>query len=104
MREHGELADHPQDAGKFAGEVRKNMSVAVKRFEAAFDLLTSQPGVDRTRVAAIGYCFGGSIVLEMAARGQPLASVASFHGTCDFDVGRRLHNLETLVSATSASP
>ena len=47
------------------------MSVAVKRFEPAFDLLTSQPGVDRPRVAAIGYCFGGSIVLEMAARGLP---------------------------------
>lgn len=77
----GKIADHPQDAGKFAGEVRKNMDVAVKRFQAAFDLLASQPGVDRARIAAIGYCFGGSMVLEMAGRGLPLAAVASFHGS-----------------------
>lgn len=77
----GKVANHPEDAGKFAGEVRKNMDVAEKRFRAAMDLLESQPGVDGRRIAAIGYCFGGGVVLEMARRGLPLAGVVSFHGS-----------------------
>ena len=77
----GKVADHPKTAGKFAGEVRKNMDVAEKRFVAAMEVLKSQPWVDADKIAAIGYCFGGSVVLDMARRGLPLASVASFHGS-----------------------
>lgn len=77
----GKLADHPKDAGAFSGEVRKNMDVAEKRFRAAMSLLQSQPDVDRDRIAAIGYCFGGGIVLEMARRGVDLDGVVSFHGS-----------------------
>lgn len=77
----GKLADHPKTAGKFAGEVKKNMDAGVKRFEAGLDLLTSQAGVDKSKIGAIGYCFGGGLVLEMARRGLPLASVVSFHGS-----------------------
>lgn len=77
----GKTADHPKDAGKFAGEVRKNMDVGEKRFRAALEVLKSQPWVDATKIGAIGYCFGGGLVLEMARRGLPLAAVASFHGS-----------------------
>ncbi|MGB1110914.1 MAG: dienelactone hydrolase family protein [Gammaproteobacteria bacterium] len=77
----GKLADHPKTAGKFAGEVKKNMDEGVKRFQAGMDLLSAQPGVDKSKIGAIGYCFGGGLVLEMARRGLPLASVASFHGS-----------------------
>jgi dienelactone hydrolase len=77
----GKVADHPKDAGMFAGEVRKNMDAGEARFRAAFDLLAKQDGVDATKIGAIGYCFGGGVVLEMARRGLPLASVASFHGS-----------------------
>jgi dienelactone hydrolase len=76
----GKVATHPSDAGKFAGEVRRNMDVAEKRFRAAMSLLGSQPDVDARRTAAIGYCFGGGMVLEMARRGLDLAGVVSFHG------------------------
>jgi dienelactone hydrolase len=81
MYGEGKVADHPSDAGKFAGEVRKNMDVAEARFRAAMELLQSQPDVDGARIGAIGYCFGGGVVLEMARRGLPLAGVASFHGS-----------------------
>jgi dienelactone hydrolase len=81
MYGNGKTADHPDDAGKFAGEVRKNMPEAEARFKAAMALLQSQPGVDKTNIAAIGYCFGGGVVLEMARRGLPLKGVASFHGS-----------------------
>ncbi|MFK7966691.1 MAG: dienelactone hydrolase family protein [Burkholderiaceae bacterium] len=77
----GKLADHPKQAGQFAGEVRKNKGVAEKRFRAAMDLLKEQTGVSGDHIGAIGYCFGGSIVLEMARLGLPLAGVASFHGS-----------------------
>lgn len=77
----GKLADHPKTAGQFAGEVKKNMDVGEKRFRAALSVLTQQVGVDSDKIGAIGYCFGGGVVLEMARRGLPLASVASFHGS-----------------------
>lgn len=77
----GKGAEHPDDAGKFAGEVAKNREVAKARFLAAMKLLQSQPGVDPHHIAAIGYCFGGGVVLEMARFGVPLDGVVSFHGS-----------------------
>ena len=76
----GKQADHPDSAGKFSGEVRKNLPLMKSRFEAGMQLLRKQPQVDGKRLAAIGYCFGGSVVLEMARTGEDLRGVASFHG------------------------
>jgi dienelactone hydrolase len=76
----GRQAHHPDDAGKFAGEVAKNKPLARARFEAAMQLLRRQGNVDGDRLAAIGYCFGGTVVLEMARAGEDLKAVASFHG------------------------
>lgn len=77
----GKQAAHPDDAGKFAGEVRKNMPVAKARFLAAMELLQKQPTVANNEIAAVGYCFGGGIVLEMARSGLDLDGVVSFHGS-----------------------
>ena len=60
----GRQASHPEEAGQFAAEVRKNLLLEKARFDAA-----------------IGYCFGGGVVLEMARAGEDLAGVVSFHGT-----------------------
>ena len=76
----GKLASHPDDAKKFAGEVMANMPEAKARFDAARALLAADPRVDANKIAAIGYCFGGAVVLHMARAGEPLAAVASFHG------------------------
>lgn len=76
----GRTADHPKDAGAFAGEVRKNAAGARARFQAAEDLLKQQAGVDAARIGALGYCFGGTVVLEMARQGADLKAVASYHG------------------------
>jgi dienelactone hydrolase len=80
MYGEGKTADHPSDAGAFSGAVRRNMPVAQQRFAAALQTLQQHPSVKGDAVAAIGYCFGGSVVLEMARQGQPLRGVASFHG------------------------
>lgn len=83
MYGNGKTASHPKDAGMFSGEVKKNMDVAEKRFMAAYHLLQKQETVDKDKIAAIGYCFGGGIVLEMARRGVDLDAVVSFHGSLD---------------------
>jgi dienelactone hydrolase len=77
----GKQAMHPDDAKKFSSETMKNFPVAKGRFEAAMDLLKAQPTVDADRIAAIGYCFGGGVVLNMARQGMDLKGVASFHGS-----------------------
>ncbi|MFO7593981.1 MAG: dienelactone hydrolase family protein [Pseudomonadota bacterium] len=77
----GKQAEHPDDAGKFAAQVRNNMPQAEARFRAAMELLKAHNTVDPNQIAAIGYCFGGGIVLEMARRGVDLDGVAGFHGS-----------------------
>ncbi len=82
----GKLANHPDDAGKFATEVSKNMPMAKARFEAGMKLLGKQKTVDASEMAAIGYCFGGGVVLNMARLGENLKGVASFHGALNTDI------------------
>jgi dienelactone hydrolase len=53
------------------------------RVEAARRGLVAQTNVDGTRIAAIGYCLGGSTVLEFARLGSDIAGVVSFHGGLD---------------------
>lgn len=76
----GKQAHHPDEAGKFASEVSQNAKLARARFEAALELIKKEKTVDAANIAAIGYCFGGSVVLNMARAGEPLKAVASFHG------------------------
>lgn len=76
----GKVVMHPDDAAKFSSELIKYFDVAKARFMAAMDFLKQQATVDPTRIAAIGYCFGGGVVLNMARQGADLKGVASFHG------------------------
>ncbi len=80
MYGEGRTASHPKEAGEFAGEVRKNMVAGRARFEAALRTLQQEASVDPGRIAALGYCFGGTVVLEMARQGLDLDGVASYHG------------------------
>ncbi len=76
----GKVTVHPDSAQAFAQEATKDPAVVAARFNAALDQLKRDPHVDSTRVAAIGYCFGGAVVLGMARAGADLAAVATFHG------------------------
>lgn len=75
----GKLAEHPKDAGKFAGAVFANLDEATARFNAALEVLQQHESVDSDKIAAIGYCFGGGVVLTMANAGADLDAVAAFH-------------------------
>jgi len=74
-------AEHPDDAGKFSSAVAGNMPLAKARFIAAMDTLKEQPYVESDKLAAMGYCFGGGVVLNMARMGVELKGVSSFHGS-----------------------
>ena len=76
----GKLAEHPADAKKFMMEVLGNIAAAEERFNAAHKILRDHASTDETKTAAIGYCFGGAVVLHMARAGTDLDGVASFHG------------------------
>ncbi len=80
MYGNGKVVDNPDDAGKLAAGVYKDMPAAKARFEAAMRVLREQNTVDAGEIAAFGYCFGGGIVLNMARIGEDLKGVASFHG------------------------
>jgi dienelactone hydrolase len=77
----GKKADHPEDAQKFAMAVMSNIESAKARFTAAMKVLKEQPVTDPERISAIGYCFGGGVVLHMARMGLDLDAVVSFHGS-----------------------
>jgi dienelactone hydrolase len=77
----GKTANNPTDAGKYAGESMKDSSLFMSKFVAALDYLKSDKHVDPAKIGAIGYCYGGGVVLNMASAGVDLKGVVSFHGT-----------------------
>ncbi|HEX5057162.1 MAG TPA: dienelactone hydrolase family protein [Gammaproteobacteria bacterium] len=87
------MAHNPDDAMKLVTEATSNPEMAVARFQAALDLLKSQSQTDPERIGAMGYCFGGAIVLNMARAGMDLDGIASFHGT-----------LQPMIPEASRSP
>ncbi|WP_104203402.1 dienelactone hydrolase family protein [Billgrantia saliphila] len=75
----GQVATHPDQAGEFSSQVMQDWPAARARFEAAMTQLREHPAVADTGMAAIGYCFGGSVVMNMALSGMPLEAAISFH-------------------------
>lgn len=63
-----------------AGTYKSDLPLLRRRVTLGFDQLLKRPGLDAQRTAAIGYCFGGTSVLELARSGAPVAGVVSFHG------------------------
>ncbi len=76
----GRNTEHPADAKAFMQAALADADAARGRFVAALELLKSRPQSDRRLSAAIGYCFGGKVVLDMARQGVDLHGVVSFHG------------------------
>ncbi len=106
MYGNGTQAMHPDDAKKFSSKVAGNMPLAKSRFMAAMKLLQKHKKTDRKKIAAIGYCFGGSIVLNMARQGVELAGVVSFHGSLGTATPAQAGNVKArvLVAHGGADP
>ncbi|MEM7564332.1 MAG: dienelactone hydrolase family protein, partial [Pseudomonadota bacterium] len=77
----GKIAANPDEAGSLMTSAREDMEHTTAALKTGYELLLSQPGVDSDKTAAIGYCFGGGMVLHMARTGMPLSAVVSFHGS-----------------------
>jgi dienelactone hydrolase len=76
----GVRADNPQDASALAGRYKADRALLRARARAALAALQAHPRVDAARTAALGYCFGGTTVLELARDGAGTLGVVSFHG------------------------
>lgn len=77
----GRVASHPDEAGEFSRQVMEDWPAARARLEAAMSALGEHPAVEDTGMAAIGYCFGGGVVMNMALSGMPIEAAVSFHGS-----------------------
>jgi dienelactone hydrolase len=77
---NGKIADNPDSAGKFASVFYQNPQLAKDRLDAAIAKLKTYAQTDTSEMAAIGYCFGGGVVLNSARLGEDLKGVVSFHG------------------------
>ena len=76
----GREIDDLQEVMKEVTKLRADPGKFRRRVQVAFDTLISLPQVDPQRVAAIGYCLGGTFALELARDGAPLKGVVTFHG------------------------
>lgn len=78
---NGKQADNPDSAGKYTTPFYQNPQKAKARFDAALEKLKTYSQTDATKIGAIGYCFGGAQVVNMAKLGDDLKGVVSFHGS-----------------------
>ena len=76
----GRVAGKGEDAQKLMAPLREDVPRLRQHVRAAYDALAALPNVDTKRLGAMGYCFGGLAVLELARMGAPLAGIVSFHG------------------------
>lgn len=86
-----------KEAGALAGKYMGDRKLLRARAAAGLDVLRSRAQADPTRLAAIGYCFGGTTVLELARSGADLASVVSFHGVLDTPTPGDARNIKAKV-------
>ncbi len=79
MYGEGRSTTHPKEASQFMRAVFSDLTIARARFEAAQAWLSSQPSVRKASLAALGYCFGGTVLHQMVRIGVPLKGIVTFH-------------------------
>ena len=97
MYGHGKVAEHPKDAQGFMQAAMANPEKVNARFNAAKDILKKHKLVDSERIYAMGYCFGGAVVLNQARLGNDLAGVASFHGSLNSAVENKPGDIKAKI-------
>mgnify|MGYP000104567893 CR=1 FL=1 len=83
MYGEGKTVDNPDEAGSLMNTVISDKKIVKDRVQADYNVLKGHPLSDSRRLGAIGYCFGGALVLNMARLGMDLRAVVSFHGALD---------------------
>ena len=90
----GKVTSDRKDAAEWSGQIKGDYKLLQKRFEAGLNVLKENKKVDPEKIAAIGYCFGGTVVLEAARLGEDLAGVVSFHGGLGSSVPEKMWNVK----------
>jgi dienelactone hydrolase len=93
----GRTTTEAKQAGEWATQIQSDMKLGMARAQAAIDVLKAQPMVDQNKLAAIGYCFGGGVVLHMARANLPILGVVSFHGSLATDHPENTKDLKPKV-------
>lgn len=87
----------PKEAARIAGIYKQDRILMRQRVNAGLAVLRNVPQVDSGRIAAIGYCFGGTAALELARSGADIAAVVSFHGNLDTPLPEDAKNIHGKV-------
>ena len=87
----------PKEATAVSGKYKEDRTLMRARVNAGLDILKKDPRVDPARIAAIGYCFGGTAVLELARSGAEIAGVVTFHGGLDTPTPQDAKNIRCKV-------
>ena len=95
----GVRAKDPQEAAQMAGRFKNDRKLMRDRARAGLDVLKKQPTVDATRLAAMGYCFGGQVSLELGRSGADVVGIVSFHGALDTPTPQDAQNIKGRVLA-----
>lgn len=80
MYGNGRMGNDPGAAQALAMPFYMHPDMAKKHFDAALEEFKKNPNVDQSKIAGIGYCFGGGVLLNLVRMGEPLNGVVSFHG------------------------
>lgn len=87
----GQTVDNADQAGKLAMPLLMDRKTARKRLDAALQAFIATGHVDKDKIAAMGYCFGGTMSLELARENGPVVGVISFHGNLAAQHGLEAH-------------
>jgi dienelactone hydrolase len=100
------VTGHPDQAGAWMKQVQANVSQWQARAIKGLAVLRSQDQVDPSNMAAIGYCFGGATVIQLAYSGEEIKGVVSFHGALPLPTGEQAARVKTrmLIAHGNADP
>ncbi|MCW0219459.1 MAG: dienelactone hydrolase family protein [Prosthecobacter sp.] len=93
------IRPQPPESGKEAGKYKSNRGLLRDRLKAALAVLSKEPQTDTSKIACIGYCFGGTAAIELGRSGAPLKGIVSFHGGLDSPTPEDGKNIKAKVLA-----
>lgn len=101
---NGATARTPKDAGALAGKAMADINQVYQRVQKALSVLKEQSTVKKDKVAAIGYCFGGGVLVNAARMGLDVQGVVSFHGNLAPKTDKRDYHTKLLILHGAADP
>lgn len=100
----GKVTTHPEKASEWAKMTTRHVDEWIGRAKEGLKILQANPNVDPTRLAAIGYCFGGATVMQLVYGGAPVKGVVSFHGSLPLPKkSQSIHNTAKVLIAHGAA-